>query len=109
MDKELELLNEILSIPSVNGKDDERKIAEFICKYLQDNHVKAKVQYIDDRHANVLAVIPGKSGKNIIWNGHLDTVPYGNLEEWETDPAAAVLKDGRLFARGASDMKSGLL
>ena len=33
MDKELELLNEILSIPSVNGKDDERKIAEFICKY----------------------------------------------------------------------------
>ena len=56
MDKELELLNEILSIPSVNGKDDERKIAEFICKYLQDNHVKAKVQYIDDRHANVLAV-----------------------------------------------------
>ena len=54
MEKELQLLKEILSIPSVNGEDDERKLAEFICKYLQDNHVKAEVQYIDDRHANVL-------------------------------------------------------
>ncbi len=108
MEKELQLLKEILSIPSVNGEDDERKLAEFICKYLQDNHVKAEVQYIDDRHANVLAVIPGKSGKNIIWNGHLDTVPYGDEDEWDAEPSVPAQRDRKIYARGASDMKSGL-
>ena len=38
----------------------------------------------------------------------LDTVPYGNTEEWNTDPSIPVEKNGRIYARGASDMKSGL-
>ena len=66
------------------------------------------MQYIDDRHANVLAVIPGKSGKNVIWNGHLDTVPYGDEDEWDAEPSVPAQRDRKIYARGASDMKSGL-
>jgi len=35
-------------------------------------------------------------------------VPFGNLEDWLTPPDSPVVKDGVVFCRGASDMKSGL-
>ena len=39
----------------------------------------------------------------------MDTVPYGDVSAWATDPAVPVIKeDSRLYGRGASDMKSGL-
>ena len=44
----------------------------------------------------------------MIWNGHLDTVPYGNLSEWESDPSCTTVKGGKIYGRGASDMKSGV-
>src|SRR5262249_8165021 len=40
--------------------------------------------------------------------GHTDVVPTGPLEEWKSDPFVPTLRDGRLYGRGASDMKSGL-
>lgn len=109
MDKAYALLVKLLEIPSVNSHDREQCVAEYIASYFQEHGIEASVQYIDDTHANVEAFVPGRdSGRTILWNGHLDTVPYGSLEEWRTDPASAVLEDGKLYARGASDMKSGL-
>ena len=105
----LELLKQVLEIPSVNSRDNEGAVAEFLADYFKQHGVDAKVQSIDEKHANVIAFVPGKNREQtVIWNGHLDTVPYGNLEEWNTDPAKAVEADGRLYARGTSDMKSGL-
>ena len=105
----LELLKRLLEIPSVNSRDQEGAVAEFLAGYFSDHGIQASVQKIDETHANVIAFVPGKNReRTMIWNGHLDTVPYGSLAEWETDPSKAVEKDGRLYARGASDMKSGL-
>lgn len=105
----LDLLEKLLGIPSVNSVDQEKKVAEYIAAYFQDHGIKAELQYIDEAHANVMAFLPGKDTKRtMIWNGHLDTVPYGNLEEWKTDPSAATELEGKVYARGASDMKSGL-
>lgn len=105
----LELLKKMLEIPSVNSSDQEQKMAEFIAAYFKQHGIASEVQYIDCTHANVIAFLPGKnSRRTMVWNGHLDTVPYGNLEEWNTDPLAATEQDGNLYARGASDMKSGL-
>ena len=104
-----ELLIQVLSIPSVNHKDDEGKVAEYLQTYLTEAGIEAKVQRIDETHANLIAFIPGENpGKPTVWNGHIDTVPYGDLAEWETNPATPTEKDGKLYARGASDMKSGI-
>lgn len=106
--KSIALLKEILAITSVNGADNEGAVAEFIANYLKEKHIDAFVQQIDETHANIIAKLEGKSSETVVWNGHLDTVPYGNTEEWNTDPSIPVEKNGRIYARGASDMKSGL-
>ncbi|XCP84384.1 M20 family metallopeptidase [Roseburia hominis] len=105
---EEEFLKAVLSIASVNGVDSERELAVFLRDFLLECEVHAVLQEIDSRHANVLAVLEGESEETVLWNGHLDTVPYGKLTEWNTDPSVPTKKNGCYFARGASDMKGGL-
>lgn len=105
----IRFLKELLEIPSVNSRDREQAVAEYLAAYFKDHGVEARVQEIDEHHGNVTAFVPGKNmEKTVLWNGHLDTVPYGSLEEWNTDPAKAVEAGGRIYGRGSSDMKSGL-
>jgi len=105
----LGLLAHLLEIPSVNHQDSELEKAEFIASYLQRSGIDARVEQVDDLRGNVIAWIPGRdSSRTMIWNGHIDTVPYGSLADWSTDPAKAVQKGSRLYGRGASDMQSGL-
>jgi acetylornithine deacetylase len=49
------------------------------------------------------------AGKSLILQGHCDVVPTGPLEMWETPPFSPVVKDGRMYGRGACDMKSGTI
>lgn len=105
----LAFLKDILSIPTVNGIDFELQLVMYIKNYLQDHGIQSIIQEVDDKHVNLFANIEGENNDEfIIWNGHLDTVPYGNLEEWKTNPEEPFVQDGKIIARGASDMKSGL-
>jgi acetylornithine deacetylase len=51
----------------------------------------------------------GKEGRSLILNGHIDTVEIGDRQAWDVDPLAAIIADGRLYGRGACDMKGGLV
>jgi acetylornithine deacetylase len=48
-------------------------------------------------------------GKSLILQGHCDVVPTGPLDMWETPPFSPVVRDGRMYGRGACDMKSGTI
>ncbi len=52
----------------------------------------------------------GRQGANRTFgfNGHVDVVPEGNVADWTHDPFEAVIEDGWLYGRGATDMKSGV-
>jgi succinyl-diaminopimelate desuccinylase len=50
----------------------------------------------------------GTGGPVLCFAGHTDVVPPGPLEDWSVDPFAAEIRDDRLIARGAADMKSSL-
>lgn len=50
----------------------------------------------------------GATAPLLCFAGHTDVVPTGPLEEWKSDPFVPSLRDGRLYGRGAADMKSGL-
>ena len=50
-------------------------------------------------------------GRNLLLNGHIDTIgaPGTMRDRWETDPWQPVIKDGKLYGRGSSDMKAGVV
>lgn len=102
------LLKDILSISSVNSQDDEGKLAGYLLKYLQDSGISGHVEYIENRCAYITAKVTGMSRDKIVLCGHLDTVPFGNKADWNTPPDKPTLRHGRIYGRGASDMKSGL-
>jgi acetylornithine deacetylase/succinyl-diaminopimelate desuccinylase family protein len=47
-------------------------------------------------------------GRSIALNGHVDVVPAGDLSRWTSDPWAGQLREGKIFGRGACDMKGGV-
>jgi acetylornithine deacetylase len=57
---------------------------------------------------NLIAVKKGSGGgRSLILNGHIDVVPEGNEEDWDDDPYSGNFHEGRIYGRGASDMKGG--
>jgi len=50
----------------------------------------------------------GSSGRRLLFAGHTDVVPPGDLGNWTTDPFTPREADGKLYGRGAADMKSGI-
>ncbi len=62
------------------------------------------------RVSNLWADRPGSSdaGKRLVFAGHTDVVPTGPLPAWHSDPFVPTHRDGKLFGRGAADMKSSI-
>lgn len=59
---------------------------------------------------NVVGVWKGTGGgRSIILNGHVDVVPAGDPAQWSHDPFSGEVVDGKLYGRGATDMKGGNL
>ena len=58
---------------------------------------------------NVVARIGcAEAGRRLVINAHLDTFPIGDASRWTLDPLGGEVIDGRLYGRGAGDMKAGL-
>ncbi len=62
------------------------------------------------RH-NLVGVLKGSGGgKSLIFNGHIDTVPYTEPDKWlGKDPFSGIVENGRIYGRGACDMKAGIV
>jgi formylaminopyrimidine deformylase len=62
------------------------------------------------RH-NLVGVLRGSgAGKSLIFNGHVDTVPYTEPDKWlGKDPFSGIVENGRIYGRGACDMKAGIV
>ncbi len=62
-----------------------------------------------DGVVNVVARVTGAGpGRRLVLNGHLDTYPIDESLPWTVDPLGGLLRDGRLYGRGAADMKGGI-
>lgn len=93
-----------LRIPSFSGK--EKRVSLFFKKAMEE------LGYDDvsiDEYGNVLGIINGcEKGKTVLIDGHIDTVDVVDKDKWTYPPFSAKEESGRIYARGASDMKSGV-
>jgi succinyl-diaminopimelate desuccinylase len=62
----------------------------------------------DFRVRNLWAKRPGKGGRTFVFAGHTDVVPTGPLDQWSSDPFVPSHRDGKLYGRGAADMKTSI-
>jgi len=99
------LTKEMIVIPSVTGTEEE--LALYVKEKLDSYGMKTELKYVEPSRPNVYGVLRGsKPGRRLNFNAHSDTVPAG--DGWATDPFSAVVRDGRIYGRGACDMKSGI-
>ena len=97
----LELLQRLIACPSLSGQ--EQGVADILKGYLGENGFSTLET---DRFGSLVAGVKGdRPGVRLLFDGHIDTVPADNAQDWATPPFEPVLKDGKLYGRGASDMK----
>jgi succinyl-diaminopimelate desuccinylase len=81
------------------------EIVEYIVSYFKSKGIKTDIHFVDENKPNVVAHIKGESEKTIMWLGHLDVVPAGELKNWDNLPYQGVVWDNKVWGRGSSDMK----
>jgi succinyl-diaminopimelate desuccinylase len=66
------------------------------------------VEWINQGEVKNLFIHYGDQGPLFVFLGHVDVVPPGSVEEWDTPPFSAIEKNGFLYGRGSADMKSAV-
>lgn len=125
-DEQLSVTRDFVAIPSTRG-------AEGPCQDMIGDLLRRRGYEVDDWHIDLddLKDLRGygpiehdfsrarsvvgtyrptrNAGRSLILQGHCDVVPTGPLEMWDTPPFSPDIRDGRMYGRGACDMKSGTI
>ena len=103
----IKTIQKLISLDSQNPPGDERKISEFVGKYLKDLGLKIKTYTFSNKRVNVLATLEGRRRQNsLLLTPHLDTVPAG--ASWKTSALKAKIIGNRIYGLGATDCKGNL-
>jgi putative selenium metabolism hydrolase len=99
----LGLCQELVRLPSYSGH--ETAVAEAVAVFMRRHGFD---EVWTDSLGNVVGGVRGsRAGKTVLLDGHLDTVP-AKLDDWTKDPFGGVREGGRIYGRGASDMKGAV-
>lgn len=101
------LVKDLVRIPSHKDVPTrERGVAHFLREFLEDEGIDARLRTVEKDRPNLIAVLKGSGrGKSLMLNGHTDTVPPYDMD---IQPFSPKVEKGRLYGRGALDMKGGL-
>jgi acetylornithine deacetylase len=110
VDPAIRLLRELVAVNSVNptlvrGAPGEREIADLIAAEMKRGGLDVSIETVTHGRPNVVGVLEGRAkGRTLMFCGHTDTVGVTGMSE----PFTPVERDGRLYGRGAQDMKGGV-
>src|SRR5437868_8189885 len=119
----LAYLRELVAIRSLDGQ--ELAVQEHVAAQMRRLRLEVDVWELDfaalrqhpafcweverERGLGVVGVLgEDRGGRSLIFNGHVDVVPAGDEANWRYPPWAGMIADGRVYGRGALDMKGGL-
>ncbi len=103
-ERTLDLARELIARPSVTPQDAG-------CLALLGQRLQAlgfELERVDRGSTSNLWARRGSAAPIVCFAGHTDVVPTGPLDKWSSDPFVPTLRDGRLYGRGAADMKTSL-
>jgi succinyl-diaminopimelate desuccinylase len=101
-------LRGFLRARSPNPPGDTREATRYITDFLDAKGVTFDVVGPDPEKPNVVSSFDSPvEGRRLVLNGHIDVFPVGNEEGWSHDPWGGELVDGKIYGRGACDMKAG--
>jgi acetylornithine deacetylase len=110
MDPAIKLLRDLVAVNSVNptlvpGAPGEREIADLVATELRRSGLDVSIETVVEGRPNVVGVLEGRAkGRTLMFCGHTDTVGVAGMR----DPFGPSERDGRLYGRGAQDMKGGV-
>jgi succinyl-diaminopimelate desuccinylase len=96
-----QLFKKLLEFKSITPNDDDAM--KFIREYLNEYEA---IEINKNGVKNLFLYKKFSEGEHLCFAGHIDVVPPGN--GWESDPFIPTIKDNKIYARGAQDMKSGV-
>ena len=120
-------LVELLAVPSISGTDAECDVQHRLAKDLHSLGLDVDLWSMDLGELEAADGFPGSEAERregwglvgtwagedavpgFVLQGHVDVVPPGDLAHWRTAPFEPTLRDGRVHARGACDMKAGVV
>jgi len=100
------LSKDLLAVDTSNPPGDTREIVAEIEEFLDPLPVDVERFSVDPAKPNLLVRVPGESDRTLLYNGHLDTVPF-DADAWAHDPLGE-REDDRVYGRGATDMKGAV-
>ncbi|HHO4685649.1 ArgE/DapE family deacylase, partial [Staphylococcus aureus] len=102
----IQLLADIVELQTENNNEID------VCNYLTDlfdkYDIKSEILKVNEHRANIVAEI-GNGSPILALSGHMDVVDAGNQDNWSYPPFQLTEKDGKLYGRGTTDMKGGLM
>src|SRR3954453_12555040 len=104
----VELSRELISFNTINPPGNELTCILHLQSILANTGLETSIHTFAPDRANLIARTRNIAGKlPLCFTGHVDTVPLGNAS-WSVDPFAGEIIDGKMYGRGASDMKCGV-
>lgn len=116
----LETISRAVQIPSVNPRypgqvydeivGGEGRVSRLVAEVYRRMDAEVDVFGMEAGRENAVGVIRGAGGgRSLIYNGHVDVVPVGRAENWRHDPFSGRIDGERIWGRGSTDMKAGVL
>ena len=107
----VDVARRLIAVASPNPPGDTGPIANMAAAILREfiPDIDLELYEVGDGIVNLVARVCGNGpGRRIILNGHLDTYPINEQLPWTVDPLGGAVREGRLYGRGAADMKGGI-
>jgi succinyl-diaminopimelate desuccinylase len=104
----LDFFQRFIRCRSPNPPGDTREAAAHVSQFLARHGADCRVIAPNEIMPNIVATFEaGKPGRHLALNGHIDVFPVGDGVGWTHDPWGSEVVDGRIYGRGACDMKCG--
>jgi succinyl-diaminopimelate desuccinylase len=111
----IDWVRQLTRIPSVwkpETGEGEEAAARWVEARCREIGLETAFEFVQPGRPNVIAWLRGssqRSGRVLMFEGHTDVVTEGDPAAWTDPPFSAAIRDGRIYGRGANDMKAGLV